>query len=395
MRDIWQSFVKFFTSLKLTVVLLALGIVLIFIATLAQGDLGVWGVQKRYFHTFFVLRDVGSVPVPVFPGGYFIGGLLLINLVSAHIYRFQLTAKKIGIQLAHAGVILLLVGELLAGLWQEDFQMNLKEGETRSYAESFRHHELVIVDTTDPQTDQVVAIPEKLLARRGEVDTGGRLPFRVIVKGYWPNTELRGPNEPAGALTGASFSSQGLGARLSFTPVAPTTKDNEGNLPVAAIELAGPGGSIGSWLVSPPLDRFAGQPQSFEHAGRQWRVELRVARDYQPFSLTLLKVTHDIYPGTTTPKNFSSRVRVRSEDGRDDRETLIYMNNPLRHRGLTFYQFQMDAPNRNSVLQVVRNPSWTLPYVSCALVSLGLLVQFGFSLLAFVGRRKSTAKAQA
>jgi hypothetical protein len=64
------------------------------------------------------------------------------------------------------------------------------------------------------------------------------------------------------------------------------------------------------------------------------------------------------------------------------------MNNPLRYRGLTFYQYQMDAANHNSVLQVVRNPGWTLPYVSCALVFLGLLIQFGISLGKFVSRRK-------
>ena len=62
----------------------------------------------------------------------------------------------------------------------------------------------------------------------------------------------------------------------------------------------------------------------------------------------------------------------------------------LRARGLTFYQYQMDAPNHNTVLQVVRNPSRTLPYVSCALVAFGLLIQFGLSLEKFIGRRKAS-----
>jgi hypothetical protein len=29
----------------------------------------------------------------------------------------------------------------------------------------------------------------------------------------------------------------------------------------------------------------------------------------------------------------------------------------------------------------VRNPSWQIPYVSCALIAFGLVVQFGISLL--------------
>ena len=67
MRDIWDSFVNFFTSLRLTVALLALSIILIFAATLDQVNLGIWAVQEKYFRTFFVLWDVKGFPVPVSP----------------------------------------------------------------------------------------------------------------------------------------------------------------------------------------------------------------------------------------------------------------------------------------------------------------------------------------
>ena len=61
-------------------------------------------------------------------------------------------------------------------------------------------------------------------------------------------------------------------------------------------------------------------------------------------------------------------------------------NNPLRYAGLTFYQAGFDNNDRTSVLQVVENPSWFLPYLACLLVTLGLLVQFGaFVALAEVG----------
>src|SRR5690606_37236743 len=53
----WQTFVRFFTSLRLTVVLLALSIVLVFWATLAQTELGIWEVQERFFRSFFVLIE--------------------------------------------------------------------------------------------------------------------------------------------------------------------------------------------------------------------------------------------------------------------------------------------------------------------------------------------------
>ena len=61
MSEIWDSFVKFFTSLRVTVVLLALSIVLIFVATLDQVNLGIWAVQEKYFRTFFVLWHAGDI----------------------------------------------------------------------------------------------------------------------------------------------------------------------------------------------------------------------------------------------------------------------------------------------------------------------------------------------
>src|SRR4051812_20310181 len=190
MNDTLRQFRDFFVSLKLTVVLLALGIVLVFAATLDQVNLGIWAVQEKYFRSFFVLWRVGEFPVPVFPGGYFIGGLLLINLIAAHISRFRMEWKKAGIQLTHAGLILLLLGELLSGLWQEDYSMRLEEGESKDYSESYRLNELAIIDATDEKFDDVVAIPEQLLAR-GETIQHPKLPFRVVTKLYYPNSSAQ------------------------------------------------------------------------------------------------------------------------------------------------------------------------------------------------------------
>ena len=69
-------------------------------------------------------------------------------------------------------------------------------------------------------------------------------------------------------------------------------------------------------------------------------------------------------------------VRVEDPGLHEDREVLIYMNHPLRHRGLTFYQASFGMNDKLSVFQVVRNPGWRLPYAACALVSLGLAVHF-------------------
>jgi hypothetical protein len=384
MNDSVRQFRDFFVSLKLTVTLLALGIILIFWATLAQTDLGVWGVQQKFFHSFFVLELIPgtSIPAPVFPGGYFIGGLLFINLIAAHVYRFKYSWRKTGIWLTHLGLMILLVGELLSGLWQQDFQMSFKEGETKNYSESFRDNELAIIDVTDPKVDDVVAIPEALLAR-GETIQNPKLPFRVVPKLYYPNADLRAPGSTPGAPT--SLATQGPPMLRQFVPVPlPLTyKEDERNLPGAYVELVGPDGSLGTWLVSTQIP----VPQHFDYGGRSWKIALRIARHYEPYSLNLLKITNDVFPGSDIPKNFASRVRLQSEDGHDNREVVIYMNNPLRYRGLTYYQYQMDKASGLSVLQVVSNPSWKLPYVACATMALGLVIQFGLHLVGFARRR--------
>jgi hypothetical protein len=376
------------TSLKLTVVLIVLSIVLVLAATLDQVNLGIWAVQQKYFHSFAVFWKVGDLSLAVFPGGYTIGGLLLLNLIAAHVFRFQLTWRKAGIQLAHAGLILLLVGELLTGLWQDEYQMRLDEGETKNFSESFRAVELAVTDTTDAKFDDVVAVPEGVLARKGTVQHP-KLPFRVTIKSYFPNSELQMRRSDQGSA--ATVATQGPGAQLMATARPITYKQDERNLPSAMVELTGPDGPIGTWLVSVLLL----EPQAFQFAGHSYKLSLRFARHYKPFSLTLLKFSHDKYAGTEIPKNFSSRIRLTTPDGRDDREVLIYMNNPLRYAGLTFYQAGFDNNDRTTVLQVVRNPSWLMPYIACTVMTLGLTLQFGIHLVGFVTRRRRSAVAPA
>jgi ABC-type transport system involved in cytochrome c biogenesis permease subunit len=372
-----------FVSLKFTVVLLLLSIILILVGTLDQVNLGIWVVQAKYFNTFVVHWQMGDLMLAVFPGGYTLGGLLLLNLVAAHVYRFTWSWKKLGIWFAHAGLVLLLLGQFFTGLWQDEFQLRLNEGETKNYSEAYRNVELAITDISDAQFDEVVAIPEAPLARKTSVQHP-RLPFRVTVQTYLPNAGLR---EMPGMAAGSNAATRGIGPQVAVTPMPLTFKPDERNLPAAYVELVGPDGPLGTWLVAPQL-----VAQRFDYGGRTWKIALRFVRHYHPYTLTLLKFTHDRYPGTQIPRNFSSRLKLTTPDGRDDREVLIYMNNPLRYDGLTFYQAGFENNDRTTVLQVVRNPSWQLPYIACAVMTLGLVWQFGSHLVGFVARRRDPAR---
>lgn len=384
MHDFWKKFSRLVSSMTLTVVLLALGILLVFAATLAQVHEGVWAVQQGYFHSLIALWRIPvgntfTLVVPL-PGGYLVGGLLFLNLSAAFWRRFTPSWRKSGLILSHLGLLLLLVGELLSGLWQRDYQMRLDEGQTRHYAESLRENELVFIDTSDAKVDTVVALPESLL-REGRSLQDPHLPFRVTVKTHLANAQLRArrqmenpPPPPA---------NQGVGPEVALLSMEPGTGAGEPDSPAAVVELTGVNGSLGTWLVSTMLV----EPQTFTCDGKTWLVALRAERQYQPFALTLLKFSHDRYAGTDIPKNFSSRVRLRTDDGKTDREVLIYMNNPLRYGGLTFYQAGFDNNDHTTVLQVVHNPSWLLPYVACVVMSLGLLTHFVLTLTRFIARR--------
>ena len=48
-------------SLRFTVVLLVFSMVLVFVATLDQVNLGIWAVQEKYFRAFVVYTQVGGV----------------------------------------------------------------------------------------------------------------------------------------------------------------------------------------------------------------------------------------------------------------------------------------------------------------------------------------------
>ena len=177
------------------------------------------------------------------------------------------------------------------------------------------------------------------------------------------------------------LANKGAGVRLHVEEVPRVTSMDFRDVPSASVELVSPEGPIGTWLVSGYLDR-----QTFEYKGRTYTLALRLERHYLPFSLTLLEFRHDKYKGTEIPRNFSSQVRLKNPSLREDREVLIFMNNPLRYAGRTFYQASFVGEDV-TILQVVENPSWLTPYVACILVGAGLVVQFLTHLVGFIKRR--------
>jgi len=379
-KTIWETI----SSLSLTIVCLSIFMVLIVACTLAQVRLGLLGAVNIYMRSWFFWMELGSFSIPIFPGGALVGLVLLVNLVAAQLRRIELSWKKAGIWTVHVGLIVLFVGEFVTGGYQVDARLSFEEGESADFVEVSREVELALVDSTDPAFDDVFGVPETALARGGTVKVPGT-PLSVRVKSYHRNAQLvrQGPADlPAGVDRGA-------GTGVSIRPMPPVTSDDRIDLSVAVVELVDGDRSLGTWLASNGIEA----PQPFEHEGRNWSIALRGRREYLPYSLTLKDFTHDVYPGTQIPKNFSSLVRLRNPGKGEDREVLIYMNQPLRYEGKAFYQASFGKNDTLSILQVVENPGWLLPYVSTVLVTVGLL--FHFAIAFRRGARRAAATREA
>ena len=383
------------SSLRLTVALLALSIVLIFFGTLDQANIGIYGAQEKYFEHFIgVWQYPPQWPLGGFlhwlhlpiPGGYLIGPLLVVNLTLAHFKYFRLTWRRAGIALIHTGVVLLLVSQLLTNLLQEESYMTIDEGGSANYTESFRTDELVIIEHSDSEKDYVLSIPIPFIEDTPTLQHP-KFPLSIDVEAFYPNSRIFRRSDVPNAKP--SRVNRGLGKEMDLvvTELPKTYKQDERNRSSAVLTLRDGDEAVGTWLVSTAFDEET-PPQLLTYGGRDYEIALRFKRSYLPYRIELIDFSHDLYPGTDIPKNYSSLVRIRNQDTGVDRQTLIYMNNPLRYEGLAFFQYSFANNDTTTVFQVVRNPGWLIPYISVVLVSAGLLVQFGFHLVRFVKSRQ-------
>lgn len=384
---------KPFASLKLTVVLLSLSMFLILAGTLAQVDQGVWLVVDSYFRSIyvaipfqlFVPRKLAEIPgVLPFPGGATLGVLLFLNLLAAHIVRFKLAWNRAGMIVTHAGVLLLLVGEFVTGAFAKEGNMTIAEGQSTNYIEDTRSCELAVIDGSDPKDDLVIVVPGQILADSAGADlSNGLLPFTVRILEWMPNSRLLGPMQASPAQLARA--SAGFGKQVAAVParVASGVDGAGTDFPAAYVELRSGESSLGTYLVTTQLRSL----QSVDVGGKRYDLALRFERRYRPYTVKLVDFRHDRFVGTEVARNFSSLVQLSDPAQNVDREVLISMNNPLRYAGETFYQASFAPDDSGTVLQVVRNPGWLLPYVSCVVVTVGLLWHFGIRLAASFRRK--------
>lgn len=148
-------------------------------------------------------------------------------------------------------------------------------------------------------------------------------------------------------------------------------------------------------------------PQRVSFPTGDYEVSYDVDRKPLGFSLKLDDFKVEFDPGTDRASSFVSQVRLTDETmGIKNQPHTISMNEPLTHRGYTFYQASYNretVPNSRretgrfqSIFQVGTDPGRMTKYLGCLLVVLGAFVQFYMRAGLFTdGGKRERARAEA
>lgn len=327
-----------------------------------------------------------------------VGIVLLIGLIF-------LFGSRGGNVLIHLGVGLLMLGQFIFGDQQVEERITLFEGESTRVAYQLDRVELAFLESVDDAEDRVVSIDGPFLERAVGSDQplkDAALPVDVIVKEWFSNHDIV-PIQ--GAQKNLATAGAGLRFKAVSRPKFSAAQSEQVNLAGAYVTFLDKksGSELGTYLVTqflhdPNVTRKL-VPEPLEVDGKKYQVQFRFKNSVKQYLITLDNVQRENYSGSMTPRDFSSDVRIMDESEGSEQKGHIWMNNPMRFRGESFYQSSYGSAEQSGIgkesttLQVVTNAGWLIPYVSCVICGLGMLVHFGETFVRFAGRyerRKAT-----
>ncbi|RIK77263.1 MAG: hypothetical protein DCC67_12870 [Planctomycetota bacterium] len=300
-------------------------------------------------------------------------------------------ARRAGIVLLHGGIGLLMLSELYTAERAVEAQMRIVEGQEMNYAEDIRSFEVAVAENVGENIDRVTTIPGTLIAesaRSKQAISLADLPFDVRVLAHLPNASVR-YLQPGETSAGGVAANAGRGQLRTADELPANTgvaAEQSTDMPATYVELVSKAGgqSLGVYLLRPYL-----ADEAVEADGRRFALASRFKRVPKSYSIELKEFRFEKYEGTETPKNFESIVQFRDPAHHVDMQLSTSMNNPIRYGGDTIYQASYDPENPDlTVLQIVTNAGWMIPYVSCVIVGAGMLIHFGQGIVRFVRRRE-------
>ncbi len=353
--------------------------------------------------SFFLVATNDAYRIPD-PGLRIVWQLSKSLIVSAVLLAgvLLLFGNRGGNVLIHLGVGLLMLGQFIFGDAQREERIAIFEGQRTQVAYELDTVELAFIDKSDADKNHVIAFEHPLLERSVSKETflsSEKLPFEIRVDRWMTNSTREDRKRPPQSGDD-DFHLTGTGIRdyeFKELPKSGGAK-SQSNFATAYITLRNKEDqkTIGSFAVSQLLNDdailFMADYEKVEAGGKTWEFGLRFRRNYKPYSILLDDVQLEEYTGTMKAKDYSSIVKINDEKGDTLQQGRIWMNNPMRYRGETFYQSGYMRANQNpygveqTTLQVVTNAGWLIPYVACVLSGLGMLVHFGGTFARFASR---------
>ena len=368
-----DKFLKIIMSPKVFSYTLIWLIILVFFGTIAQKDIGLYASQMKYFSSFYFLF-LGFIPLP---GGRLVLLLMTVNLFSSMFKRNLWQLKKIGIIIVHLGGLLLLAGGGLTAYFSSEGNMVIAEGESSNYVDDYHNMELAFVNNSLKDSLEYIVVDESLLYEGSRFQIFDEGPEIYIISNI-KNVRIENRISPADSIY------KGLLEKFVLLPKKPEPENTQ-NRPALIYKIQGTSngsdGIYGLFLGQGLNDPFKINDQIFHS-------EYRRERTYVPFNIELIDFEKIMHPGTNVAKSFSSDVNLIEND--IPRRTLIKMNEPLRHKGYTFFQasFIDDSDVETTVLATVKNYGRLFPYISSIIMSIGLLIHLLLMIPKMV-RRKS------
>ncbi len=344
----------FFYALPWLMVLLVAG-------TVVQRDIGLYRAEKIFFGAPIIW--LGPIPLP---GTITVLGLIAVSLTAKLLLKSPWRRGAHGTLMIHGSMLVLLGGGLLTHLGREEGYLELAVGATGAVVSDYHDRALAVVKNGTT----LLTLPEDDLATPATIYHPA-MPFKIIPQAYCRNCAPRERAEDARGEAAGSY--RGDAAAMALT-AAPLLAQDEENRAGVTFSVSGAGAELdGTYIAFDGLKRMP----SFDVGPDHYEVAMRRAERVLPFAVKLLEFKKSNHPGTDIARAYAATVEV--QDGGTAWRTEISMNAPLRHRGYTLYQASfIDRDGAlSSVLTVVKDRGQIFPYLSCALLCLGLALHLG------------------
>ncbi len=439
MRRALESLVRFLGSFGLCTVILGLLLLLTYFGTLEQKFASIYDVQKKYFESLVLTRVQlsASGPIPMLlPGGYALLTLLAVNLVVGGLVRLRKSAltlgvgagsvvllcailphlgpgamfavcglviaallvltgrvwpgkdwSRLGVLITHGGILVLLAAGLVEFHFSTKGVLALSEQDlgpayrrSGDEFEAYFEWDVIVAEHLEEEGGTVL---ERVLPFERFEDLGVGESARFEDPGLPFDLRLSGFQRNCVVLEAREGGVDGLALR-GLPPDPAKAEHNSPGMLVTLVEKKAGGRSQRALLHG--LQSYPWRVSlDVGGAERVFDLDLRRRRWAVPFTLQLDEFTAAYYPGTNRPKEYSSRV-TKLEEG-SSQPILISMNQPLRHKGYTFFQSDFQRPQLRdtadgrrvrtpwvSVFSVVKNPADSWPLTACGIIFVGLSV---------------------